>query len=73
MLSDSVLAHVLHLGILVVGCVLLLRKVAEMDSYHNLRVVVLTAIFSSPFIFFFILYVYYVFNSPVYSCVNSFD
>lgn len=73
MFSDSILANVLHLGILVVGCVLLLRKVAEMDGYHNLRVIVLTAIFSSPFIFFFLLYVYYLFNSPVFTCGNSFD
>lgn len=69
MLSDSILANVLHLGLLVVGCVLLLRKVAEMDGYHTLRVIILTAIFSSPFIYFGILYVYYFFNSPVFSCV----
>jgi hypothetical protein len=67
--SDSILANVLHLGVLVFGCVLLLRKVAEIDGYHGLRVFVLTAIFSSPFILFGILYVYYIFNSPVFNCV----
>ena len=73
MLSDSILVNVFHLGVLIFGGVLLLRKVAEIDGYHGLRVVVLTAIFSSPFIFFFILYVYYLFNSPVFVCGNSFD
>lgn len=73
MFSDSILSNVLHLMILIVGCVLLLRKVAEIDGYHGLRVFVLTAIFSSPFIFFGILYVYYFFNSPVFICGNAFD
>lgn len=66
--SDSILANVLHLGILIVGCILLLRKVAEIDGYHCLRVIVLTAIFSSPFIFFLILYVYCFLHPPLFIC-----
>ena len=70
MFSDSGVSNVIHLTVLVVGCVFLLRKVAEIDGYHSLKVFVLTAIFSSPFVFFFILYVYYKLNPPTFwDCV----
>lgn len=68
MLSDTILANVLHLAALIVGCVLLLRKVAEIDGYHALRVVVLTVIFSSPVIFFGVVYLDHQFNPPTFVC-----
>jgi hypothetical protein len=67
----SNLSTVLHVAILIVGCVLLLRKVAEIEGYHGLKVFVLTAIFSSPFIFGFVLWLYYLFNPPIFICGNA--
>jgi hypothetical protein len=68
MISNSSVANVIHLTVLVVGCVLLLRKVAEIDGYHGLKVFVLTAIFSSPFIVGFFLWVYFLCNPPSFVC-----
>lgn len=68
MLSEFNLSNILHLTILIIGCFLLLRKVAEIDGYHGLRVFVLTTIFSSPLIFLGILYVYCLLNPPLFIC-----
>ena len=70
MFSDPI-PGVLHFAIILVGCVLLLRKVAEIDGYDTLRVCVLTVIFSSPFILIGVVYVYYLVNSPTFSCGNA--
>lgn len=67
MLSDSNLSSALNLALLIVGCVLLLRKIVEIEGYHRVRVFVLTAIFSSPFILFGV-YVYYQLNPPTFFC-----
>ena len=67
----SILSNVLHLAILIVGCALLLKKAAESDGYHRLKVFVLTTIFSSPFVFGFVLWLYYLFNPPMFICGNA--
>jgi hypothetical protein len=64
----SNLSNLLHVAILIAGGVLLLRKAAQIDGYHRLKVFVLTAIFSSPFIFGAALWIYYLFNPPVFIC-----
>jgi len=67
MFSDSMPSNLLHLVILIVGCVLLLRKVAEMDNYQDRRVFILTAIISSPFIIIFVSFVFYVCYQPLFT------
>lgn len=50
------LADVLQIVLVFVGLLLLVRKVAEMDRYHYVRVVFLTAILSCIVIFLFLVY-----------------
>ena len=64
----SNLFNVLHVAVIIVGCVLLLRKAAQIDGYHRLKVFILTAFFSSPFVLGFALWIYYLFNPPVFIC-----
>jgi hypothetical protein len=71
MVSNDILSNLLHLGVLIVGGIVLLRKVAEFERYHRLRVFVLTVIFSSPLVVLFILYVYFLLNPPTFICGNS--
>ena len=49
-------SDIIHTFILVGGGILLLRKVAQMDGHHALRVFILTTIFSIPVILFFLGY-----------------
>lgn len=46
-------ADAMHFFILVGGGILLLRKVAQMEGHHDLRVFILVVIFSVPVILFF--------------------
>jgi hypothetical protein len=59
----------IHILILAGGLLLLLRKVAEIDGHHALRVLILTTIFSVPVILFFIGYGLTLGNPHSYSCV----
>ena len=52
----STLSNPLDLTILTIGGVLLLKRVAEMDRYHDLRVVTLTVILSLIVIVLFLAY-----------------
>jgi hypothetical protein len=65
----SNLYYVVHLFLIVGGCVLLLRKVADMDGHHGLRVLVLTTIFSSPAIFFAVAYIHAQLYPQYFICV----
>jgi hypothetical protein len=60
---------ILHTFILVIGGFRLLKKVAEIDGHHTLRVVILTTIFSLPVILFFIYYGLTLGNPHSYGCV----
>ena len=61
---------VIHTFILVGGAILLLRKIAEMDGHHALRVLILTTILSVPVLLFFIGYGLTLGNPHSYSCVT---
>lgn len=50
--------YVLHVVIILFGGILLLRKVADMDGHHGLRVFVLTTIFSLPVILIILAYIH---------------
>ena len=50
------LTDVLQIVLVFIGLLLLVRKVAEMERYHYLRVVFLTAILSCIVIFLFVVY-----------------
>ena len=62
-------SDVLHLLILVGGGILLLRKVAQIDGHHTLRVVILTTIFSLPVTLFFLNYGLTLGNPHSFSCM----
>jgi dolichyl-phosphate-mannose--protein O-mannosyl transferase len=72
MYSTFELANPVHLVPLLFGVVLLLKKAAEMERYHNLRVIVLTAILSWIVICFFVAYGLTLGN-PIepYDCVDE--
>ena len=56
MLANVTLQDVLHVVILLAGVIWLLKKVAEMERYHYLRVWVLTAILTCFITYFFLGY-----------------
>ena len=56
MLSNFSLLDVLHVVIVLAGGVFLLKKVAEMDRYHDLRVWALTLLLSCIVIYFFLVF-----------------
>ena len=62
----------IHILILVGGGILLLRKVAEIEGHHALRVVILTTIFSLPVILFFLGYGLTLGNPYTFDCVIEF-
>ena len=57
--------------IILSGTLLCLKRVAEMERYHNLRVLVLTAILSYVVILFFVGYVLAPCNPPLVDCVDD--
>jgi uncharacterized membrane protein YesL len=64
--------------ILISGGILCLKRVAQMERYHNLRVVVLTTILSFIVFFFFLAYgvtfgdpIYYDCPSPEHFCMTE--
>lgn len=60
-----------QLVLLLIGFVLLLKRLADMDRYHNLRVVVLTTILSCIVIYFFFEYGFTLGNPMEYSdCIT---
>ena len=63
-------SDLLHIFILLGGAILLLRKVADIEGHHTLRVIILTAIFSLPVILFFLGYGLTLGNPHTYSCVS---
>jgi dolichyl-phosphate-mannose--protein O-mannosyl transferase len=56
MLSTLDVSDAVQYVMLLIGIVLLLKRVAEMERYHTLRVVVLTSLLSSVVIYFFLVY-----------------
>ncbi|HEX6717716.1 MAG TPA: hypothetical protein VF088_11435 [Pyrinomonadaceae bacterium] len=51
-LFDLYLPEAIHLLMLLVGIILLVKKVADMDRYHGLRVVILTSILTCIVVYF---------------------
>ena len=50
------LSNAYDLVIVFVGVLLLFRKIAQIERYHTLRVVLITAVLSVGLMFFFLLY-----------------
>lgn len=59
--------------IILSGALLFLKRVAEMERYHDLRVVILTTIFSSVVIVSFLAYGFTLGNSGLNDCVIDFS
>lgn len=53
----------------VVGVILLLKKIAEMDSWHGVRVFVLTVVLTFVVVCFFLIYGFTSGNPNYYHCV----
>jgi hypothetical protein len=70
MLSNFSVSDVLHLVIVLAGAVFLLKKVAEMDRYHDLRVWALTLLLSCIVIYFFLIYGLTAGRVPLDDCVD---
>jgi hypothetical protein len=64
------LAQVIDLAILLLGGILLIKRVAEMDRYHAVRVVVLTSILGSVVVYFFLVYGFTLGNPIQYDCLE---
>ena len=69
MLSTFSSADYADLLIIVSGVLLCLKRVAEMERYHTLRVVVLTSILSFFVVLFFVGYCFTLGSPPFYDCV----
>ena len=69
MLENSNLLNVVDVVIILVGGVWVFRRVAEMDRYHNLRVVVLIVILSFAGIYLFAAFVS-MFTVPFDDCIS---
>ena len=67
------MTEAVHFFLLVLGVVLSLKKVAEMDRYDNLRIFVFTTILSLLVIYFFLEYGFTLGNSRFSQCVINFD
>ena len=59
--------------IILSGALLCLKRVAEMERYHDLRVVILTTIFSSVLIVSFLAYGFTLGNRGFDDCVVNFS
>jgi hypothetical protein len=57
--------------IIISGALVCLKKIAEMDRYHELRVLVLTAILSAVAILFFLGYGLTLGNPVFYDCASQ--
>jgi len=63
------LSNAYDLIIVFVGVLLLFRRVAQIERYHTLRVVLITAVLSVGVIFFFLLYGFTFGNpAPIQDC-----
>lgn len=56
-----------HVVTLLIGLILLMKKFAEMDRYHTLRVLILTLIFSCIVFYFFVEYGFTL-GTPAFDC-----
>lgn len=63
----------IDLFLLVIGGFLLLKKVAELEGHHRLRVAILTVVFSVPVILFFLGYGLTLGNPHHFECVITFS
>ena len=62
-----------HFVTFLFGVILLLKRVAEMDRYHKLRVIVLTSILSCIAIYFFLAYGFTLGSPRPFDCHISFE
>lgn len=69
--SNFSFSDVLHVVIVLAGGVFLLKKVAEMDRYHDLRVWALTLLLSCIVIYFFLVWGFTMAGrAPVDDCID---
>ena len=57
--------------IIICGALVCLKRIADMDRYHELRVLVLTALLSAVAILFFLGYGLTLGNPVLYDCVSE--